>query len=153
FRVVAAVNPSANTLYWIHPNPERRRPRHRALAGFDANQPIRIERVDYDLAVRESGRLVSVITQLSPVPAAQRYMSVVLAEPEYRVQDNLPAVPPSVAVAAAELLPDEIPELLDVQAGVFLPLAGGRDGLALLRPQDFIGEPSDPSDDEDTKLS
>jgi hypothetical protein len=75
------------------------------------------------------------------VPQHQRYAPIVLAEPDYTQRAALVAPSPLVTISAPAPAPDQVPVPLDVIAGAQLPLAGGRDGLALLTPDDFIGDP------------
>lgn len=147
-RVVAAVDPSASRLYWIHPNPERRHPRHRVLTGFDPNLPIHIEVIEYDLLVRDRGRLVAVYDRLSLVPEAARSIASRLAAPDYERDDAVTSAPHPVMAILSNLAPDALPDPLAIMAGQFRALSGGRDGLMRLAPADFMGEAPDPRDDE-----
>jgi phage tail sheath protein FI len=140
-RIVTAIDPVNRLVYWINPDPNLRRPFELTVSGLDPAVPTIIESVDYDLMVWSSGRLAAVYQQLSLVPANQLYAPIMLAEPDYTVQDGLPAPAPLVTIGAPVLTPDQIPVPLDVVADALLPLGGGRDGLALLTPEDFIGDP------------
>jgi phage tail sheath protein FI len=146
YRIVAAVDTAGRRLFWINPEPARRGLRERPLTGFDNNQPILVRRLDYDFLVRQSGRLVAVFSALSLVPGTPRYLCDVLALPDYTRPQSAATVPPPIIAAAAELAPDAVPTPLDVQEVVFQTLAGGSDGLAALRRDDFIGEAFDPLD-------
>jgi uncharacterized protein len=140
-RIVAAVDPVKRFVYWINPDPNRRRPFERAITGFDPAAPAFLESIEYDVTVWSSGRLAAVYQQLSLVPQHQLYAPLVLAEPDYTQQAALLAPPSLVTINALALAPDQIPVPLDVVADAQVPLADGRDGLALLMPEDFIGDP------------
>jgi phage tail sheath protein FI len=147
YRVIAAVDAGSRRLFWINPEPARRGPREYPVTGFDNNQPILIRRLDYDFLVRQSGKLVAGFSGLSLVPGAPRYLGDVLALPDYTAPQPAATVPPPIVASAPELAADAVPIPLDVAGGVFQPLTGGSDGLAVLRRDDFIGEAFDPLDD------
>jgi hypothetical protein len=138
-RIVAAVDPVARTLSWINPDPERRRPYERVVTGLDPGSPALIESIDYDLLVWSQQRLAAVYQQLSLVPDHPRYAPVVLAPPDY--SSGVPAVAQPVTVMAPILAADQTPVPLAAVADAVLPLTEGRDGLATLTPDDFIGDP------------
>jgi hypothetical protein len=140
-RVVAAVDAVASLIYWINPDPNQRRLYEQQVSGLDPGLPIVIETIDYDLMVWSSGRLAAIYQQLSLVPDNQNYAPVILAAPDYSQPNGLTAAPPPVIVTGSVLGADQIPIPLDVIADAVLPLTGGRDGLATLTADDFIGDP------------
>jgi uncharacterized protein len=140
-RIVTAVDPVKRLVYWVNPDPNQRKPFERTVTGLDPSVPAILESVDYDIIIWSSGRLAAVYQQLSLVPEHQFYAPLVLAEPDYTQQTILVAPAPLVTISAPALAPDQIPVSLDVIADAQLPLADGRDGLALLTPEDFIGDP------------
>ena len=83
--------------------------------------------------------------RLSMVSGHPRYAPAVLARPAPAADGTVPPVPPPVIVEElAEQSRSRPPEPLAVD-GREQPLAGGADGLAALRPEDFIGAPADPA--------
>jgi hypothetical protein len=138
-RIVAATDTVSRRLYWINPEPTRRRPWEQPVTGLDPNQPVVIESIDYDVLLWMRGRLAAVYQQLSLVPQHARYAPVVLAAPDYA--GGIPSAPQLVTVTAPELAANQIPVPLDVVPDAILVLAGGRDGLTTLTPDDFIGDP------------
>lgn len=146
FRILAEIDPVQRRLHWLHPEPERRRPYERVLTGFDFDQPIRFERLDYDIAVRQRGELLAVYAALSLSPQAQRFAPTMLRLPDYGTTDQLPWPPAPIVVTLPERAADWIPQPLDIVDGAVRRLAGGLDGLATLSPEDFIGESASTTD-------
>ncbi|SMF02966.1 hypothetical protein SAMN06265365_10648 [Tistlia consotensis] len=137
YRILAAVDPAARRLYFVHPEPALRRPTEAPLTALQPAVPLRIERLDYDLAVARDGLPVSVHAGLGLVAGAPRYIGDLL-QPLVPDRDGvLPSAPPPIAVTVMERPATAVPLPLDVVAGVPLPLSGGRDGLAELAPADF----------------
>jgi phage tail sheath protein FI len=137
-RVVSWVDAENKRLYFVAPRPELSLAYDAALTGFDANQPLLVESLEYTLLVRQQKRLVASYEALTLVPEHLRYGPAVLT-----------------AIAAEQAPPPiAIDELRDAAAIALLrplasldtetPLAGGADGLAALSIGDFIGEPDDP---------
>jgi uncharacterized protein len=178
YRVIAAVDAIKRRIYWVHPDPLVLRNTDRPLAGFDASQPLRIVRIAYALTVRERGRVVASYRELHLVPAHARYLCSVLRAPVYAAaapgQSALDpgadaatntgaarddgsaralarAPEPIVALRDDALAPDQVPLPLEVPFDAPRSLAGGGDGLTLLAPDDFIGEPWEPTDDDFTR--
>jgi uncharacterized protein len=73
YRVVASVDVSRRRLYWVHPEPARRRPFERPLTGYDPGRRFVIESIEYSFLVRELGRLIAVIERVSLSPSHRRY--------------------------------------------------------------------------------
>lgn len=61
---------------------------------------------------------------------------------------DLPRPAEALVAAAFDSDPARIPVPLDVLPGAVLTLAGGRDGLRILRPDDHLGEPVAPADSD-----
>ena len=157
WKVVSDVDAGNRRLMWVHPRPEARLPYDSPLTGFDLQQPILIESVEYTLLVRELGRLLRLYEGLSLIPEHPRYGPCVL--PPLVVPRDAGTL--QVLPMAPE--PVEISDLRDLQQPLTLlepilpppeatlPLVGGADGLALLRVYDFIGEAVDPRDSDALK--
>jgi hypothetical protein len=178
YRVIASVDAMQRKLYWVHPDTQVQRDTDQALADFDGAQPLRIVRIAYALTVRERGRVVASYRDLHLVPAHPRYLCLVLRPPAYwtaalgqsvldpgafaavssgaaRDDSSVRALPrapePIVALRADVPLRGAIPQPLDVPFDASQSLAGGADGVALLAPEDFIGEPWEPTDSDFTR--
>ncbi|HSX63066.1 MAG TPA: phage tail sheath C-terminal domain-containing protein [Tahibacter sp.] len=148
-RVIVEVDARARRLYWVHDRPERRGAWDRPLSGFAPALPLRITRIAYALTVRASGRVAAAYADLHLVPEHPRYVGRVLAAVDYdpRRADGVPRAPELVvADAPDDLATGTAPLPLAVTFARTMPLAGGRDGLALLAPRDFVGEPPSPLD-------
>lgn len=141
-RVVSAIDPAAGRVYWTHPEPGAGLPHDRPLLGFDPDRLVLLESVDYRLAVSEAGRLLRVYEGLSLVPEDPRYGPSVLAP--LRTPETATA-PEPVVVEDVRADPAAL-ALLDVADPAGRRLEGGRDGLATLRVEDFVGEPVAPDD-------
>jgi hypothetical protein len=147
WRILADVDPANRTLHWTHPDPAQRQPWEQPLSGIDLGAPFRVERIDYDFTVRESGRLVSVHAALTPVEVRPRYAPDILRLPapltgqvrdEERLLEAQEPPPPVIASIADGSDPSwgSVPTV--DAAGTTLALSGGADGLALLAPADFL---------------
>lgn len=156
-KVVSDVDAVRSRLIWVHDRPEARLPYDTVLSGFDANQPILIESVEYTLVVRELGRLVGVYDGLSLIPEHPRYgprvLGPVLIPNTNDPLQTLPAAPEPIVI---EDVFDEKRGLLArlepvVVAPGAIALAGGADGLALLGTYDFVGADIDPLDGDVVK--
>lgn len=152
-RVVSKVDASSARLYWVHPDATKRLPSDEALAGFDVARPIFVEGIDYTLLVRELGRIVFRADRLSVVRSHARYAPMVLKdiyeEFEKGRLDRLPATPRPVVVT--DMDQDAIDPLDPISVPEFL--AGGQEGLAALRPEDFIGEMTTGLEDDETRAA
>lgn len=162
YRVLSAVDADRARLYWVHPEPGGGLPTDRLLAGVDVLQPLRLSRVSYSLTVREAGRVIAAYRDLHLVASHERYVGRVLAEPDYtpswlrtaghEAPADLPRAPgPVVVTPSAERAAGDIPVPLDVPPDSEVALRGGAEGLAALRPDDFIGEPVVPGDSDFVK--
>lgn len=145
-RVVSAVDAPASSLVWVHPDPQRRLPYDRELTGLEIDRPVVVESVEYTLIVRELGVPIAVYERLAPMPEHVRYAGARLAPlPTLNgMYSGGPALPPPPDPIVVRDLRDNLlalaaPDGLDLTA-----MRGGREGLALLQPYDFIGEESDP---------
>lgn len=124
-RVVADTDPVTGRVHWS----ER-------LHGFDPDQPVLLETVEYRLLVSERGRLLRIYDRLSLVPENERYGPSLLApvrDPDGRTSPE-PVVLEELRTATALTT-------LAVDPSDVTRLAGGRDGLASLTVTDFLGEP------------
>jgi hypothetical protein len=138
-RVIAGTDPAMRLLYWIGPDPDRRGGRQSPVTGFDPNRALLVESVTYDLLVFSKGQLASVTQGLSLVPEAPAFAALLLQPIDFS-RSRPPGALPLVSMIAPEIAADAIPGPLDV-TGMMLPLTGGRDGLAALVADDFIGDP------------
>ena len=149
-RVVSGVDAPASSLVWLHDDPGHRLPYDRPLSGLDVDRPIVVESIDYTVVVRELGVPIAVYERLAPMPEHRRYACARLAPlPTLNgMYSGGPALPPPPEpIVVKELRANVL--ALEAPAGVEpRPLAGGRDGLALLRPHEFIGEEADPRESD-----
>jgi phage tail sheath protein FI len=155
YKVVSDVDPVEGQLVWRHPQPESRLPYDSELSGFDPDQPILIESVEYTLLVKELGRLVRVYEGLSLVPENPSYGPSVLGPlqlPQFgRASLTLPASPEPIVIEELRSSPSSVPGALALVIGQSIPLSGGADGLAILRTFDFVGEEVDSLDSDEIK--
>jgi uncharacterized protein len=158
-KVVSDVDAMTSRLIWLHPKPEARLPYDSVLSsapsGFDPDQPILIESVEYTLWVRELGRLIRVYEGLSLVPEHPRYGPRALAQLEAPRSSitllTLPATPEPVVIEELRGLPVLNLEPIVAAPDKTIPLTGGADGLAQLSKFDFIGAEVDPLDSDEMK--
>jgi phage tail sheath protein FI len=158
YKVVSEVDAVEGRLLWVNPKREPRpyeSPFDSLGSGFDPNEPILIESVEYTLLVKELGRLTRVYEGLSLVPDHPRYGPQLLAPliiPRFSQESRLPATPEPISieevddVAVSAWITSGLKPLL--VNGAEITLAGGADGLALLSAYDFIGEEVDPLDSD-----
>jgi uncharacterized protein len=155
FRVASYVDAEHRRLYFVSPKPELSLPYDAVLTGFDANQPLLIETIEYTLLVRQQGRLIASYDGLTLVPEHARYGPDVLADATAeRVPFGSGGSKGPLLAADDALNPIEVEELRDAAAIALLhplvsvdnasALTGGADGLAALSTEDFIGQPDDP---------
>jgi hypothetical protein len=140
-RVAAAVDAALNRVYWLDPDPDRRGLRQYPVTGFDPDRPLLIESLAYDLLVYSDGRLAAVSQGLSLVPESQAYAAVILGPIDFSTNSPPPGALPLVTLLPPPTASTDVPAPLDIASDVILPLAGGRDGLAALTVDDFIGDP------------
>ena len=160
WKVVSDIDAINRQLIWVNPKPEARLPYDAPLTGFDPNQPILVESVEYTLLVHELGRLVRVYTNLSLVPEHPRYgpgllPSIALPKTCGEAQDlQMSPEPILIELApgmdAAQWLSQGLLPLArwDVANAKAVPIGpdntlalnDGADGLALLGTYDFMGE-------------
>src|SRR5690606_27732338 len=74
YRILAAVDASRRQLHFVHPEPASRRPTDEPLTGLLPAVPVRIERLDYDIAVTRGGLPVAVYRELGLVPHGPRFI-------------------------------------------------------------------------------
>ncbi len=141
YRVLAGIDAARRRLLWLDPDPARRGPRQYALTGFDPSRPLLAESLSYDLAVYRLGRLAALYQALSVVPEAASYAAVPLGPIDYAKFDTPPGSLPYVTAIPPAIGPSDIPAALDIVSGTILPLSEGRDGVAMLTQDDFIGDP------------
>jgi len=149
-RVVSAIDASVSALVWVHEDPLSRLPYDQPLTGLDAAQPVVVESVEYTLIVRELGAPIAVYERLAPMPEHPRYACARLAplpslNGRYAGGSTLPPLPEPIVVKELRerYLPLDAPPGLPATA-----MSGGRDGLSLLGPYDFVGEDSDPRESD-----
>lgn len=148
-RIVAAVDPLENLVHFVHPDPRQRRASDRDVAPLDPSRPIRIETFRVALTARESGVVIGVANDLGLTPADPRYGPVVLGPRRPPASETAPppAAPFPLEIEPVFGDPGPVPAFDGVGA-LTLRLAGGRDGLAALRPSDLVGDIC-PAIDED----
>jgi phage tail sheath protein FI len=154
-KVVSDVDPVESTLVWVNSDEEARLPYDAPLTGFDRDQPLVIESIEYTLTVRQSGVLVFLRERLSVIPEHPQYGPRVLPKlvnpAELQWQRALPPTPNPVLIeekreedALLTLVELDVPDQ-------YVRLAGGADGLSALTTYDFIGEPVSPLDSDEAK--
>jgi hypothetical protein len=137
YRIVALADPAARLLHFVHPDPERRRPTDAAVTMLDPALPVRIERLVLSLSVRRNGRPLAVYPALGLVAGEGDYIGDVL-RPHLPDENGLyEKVPPPIVVEVDALAATAIPQP-PAAASIWLPLVGGRDGLAGMVAGDFL---------------
>jgi uncharacterized protein len=140
-RVLAGIGATQKLLYWIDPDPARRGPRQYPVTGFDPSAPLLAESLTYDLSVYVNNNLATLNQGLSLVPEAQTYAGVLLGPIDYSKFDTPPGALPLVTMIPPSIAPTDVPAPLAIVSDAILPLIGGRDGVAVLTQDDFIGAP------------
>jgi uncharacterized protein len=140
-RVLATIDATQKLLYWLDPDPARRGPRQYPVTGFDPGASLLVESLTYDLLVYSQGNLATLSQGLSLVPEAQTFAGALLGSIDFSKFDTPPGSLPPITVIPPEFAPTDVPTPLAIISGAVLPLAGGRDGVAVLTADDFIGDP------------
>jgi hypothetical protein len=151
-RVLAGIDATRKFLYWLDPDPARRGPRQYPVTGFDPSVPLLAESLTYDLVVYSRGNVATLNQGLSLVPEAQSYAGTLLSPIDYSKFDTPPGALPLVTMVPPSIAPTDVPAPLSIVSGAILPLAGGRDGLAVLTEDDFIGAPLDATNEDTAPL-
>lgn len=138
YRVLAGIDAALKLLYWVNPNPAQRGGRQYPLTGFNPNGTLLVEALTFDLLVYLQGELASIYQGLSVVPEAQNYAAVPLQPLDFSKLVP-PGALPLITLIPPALDPSVIPAPLAITPDQILPLTGGRDGLAVLTANDFIG--------------
>jgi hypothetical protein len=123
YRTVVALDPAMNLLEWDAP----------LAPEFDVTQPLSFETVEFGLTVYLNGFAKEIFTGLSLEPAHPRYVETAITSAY---------IDATVVASAASLLerqPD--PAAPQLTRGVLF-LSGGRDGIAAMTAQGFIGDPA-----------
>jgi uncharacterized protein len=136
YGILALADAAVGKLYFVHPQPERRRPTDRPLADLDPTQPVRIERLVLGLSVRRNRLPLAVYPALGLVAGEPDFIGDVLRPHPPDDAGRYEVVPPPVVVEVGAIPADTVP-LPPAPAG-WLTLAGGRDGLAGLAAADFL---------------
>jgi uncharacterized protein len=139
FRVLAAIDAALKRLHWVDPDPARRGPRQYPVTGFDPGAPLLAESLTYDLVAYANGKLASLNQGLSLVPESQTFAGVLLGAIDYSKFDTPPGALPLVSMIPPEIAATDVPAPLDIISDAVLTLMGGRDGVAALTQDDFIG--------------
>ncbi|HTS31291.1 MAG TPA: hypothetical protein VMH81_35705, partial [Bryobacteraceae bacterium] len=126
FRFVSGVDATVNLLQWDDP----------LAPEFDITKPISFETLEFSLTVYVDGTPLETFPGLSLAPAHTRYVEKAIdgqTSRYIRVKDLSSPAPAPLS------FPD--PGAVALVDGALL-LAGGRDGIAALRPIDFTGDPA-----------
>jgi hypothetical protein len=119
----------------------------RVLTPAELLGAVDLERISYRVDVRRRGRLLAGYDGLSPVPWSPRYASTVLdGDIAAAAEMGLPI--PLVAWIDAR---DPLDVPVRLQSTTWMPMTAGADGLTNLSADDFIGEPTEPDDDDLTR--
>ncbi|MGF6870997.1 phage tail sheath family protein [Paraburkholderia sp. MM5477-R1] len=109
--------------------------------------PLLAESLTYDLVVYSLGSVATLNQGLSLVPEAQTYAGVLLAPIDYSKFDTPPGALSLVTMIPPAIGASDVPSPVSVVSGAVIPLDGGRDGVAVLTQDDFIGgSPGGPVD-------
>lgn len=149
WRVVSHLDQVAGRLYWRHPEPGGGLPYDRPLQPLDADRPATVQGLRYRLRVHRGGRLILNAGGLSLVPEQADYGPRRLGEPRYPGSQSAPRATASPApVLIEDLRADRSarPAPLALPGDGPMRLTGGRDGLAALCVDDFIGRPLESPD-------
>jgi len=145
-RVVSKIDAISQRLWWVHDDPLARLPYDTPLTGFDPNQTILIESIEYTILVREAGRPVALFEGITLIPEHARYGPVILGTDPLPVelarQGKLPYPPrPIVVEELRQDYKDRRPIAIDIVSVAPEPLLleGGADGLTALSTFDFMG--------------
>lgn len=155
WKVVSDVDPIEGRLIWLQEKPEFRLPYDSPVEGFDSDQPILIESVEYTLIVKESGIPLAIYEGLSLIPEHDNYGPGILAPlvivTDLEAQKTLSPVPLPITIEELRTLPFPVVEPLLQPLDASVTLDGGTDGLVLLTAYDFIGEDISPLDSDELK--
>lgn len=156
FKVVSGIDAVERRLIWVDNEPRRRLPYDSPLVGFDPNRPILVQSVEYTFVVRRTGNPIALFEGLSLIPEHDDYGPTVLAPLKFSTtfepDQVLPFAP--LPITITELRDFRQPATVALEpiqaAGVDERLLeGGADGLALLEPYDFMGEPISATDSDE----
>ncbi len=171
FHVVNKIDGIEKRLLWAAQEVAESLPYDKPLTGFQRDQSIVVESIEYTLVVYYKQRAVATYEGLSLIPEHHRYGPLILAEPDYpallQPQVKIASVPAYIIIEEqraafntnnspryrAQLLASTT---LDNSLPTNLPntpalLMGGQDGLSLLSAQDFVGEEVSPNDSDHIK--
>lgn len=155
WKVVSDVDPVGSRLIWVNEKPEFRLPYDSPAVGFDRNQPLLVESVEYTLAVSGLGNPIALYEGLSLVPEHSDYGPRILAPlvipTDVQSQQALPPLPEPVVIEELRTVPLQVVEPIHSPPDTMLPLSGGTYGLLLLTTYDFIGEDISPLDSDELK--
>ncbi len=140
-RVLAGIDAIQKFLYWLDPDPAQRGPRQYPVTGFNPGVPLLAESLTYDLVVYSQGYVASLNQGLSLVPEAQTYAGVLLQAIDFSKLYTPPGALPLVTMIPPPIAATDVPAPLSIVSGAVVPLTGGRDGVAVLTQDDFIGDP------------
>lgn len=160
----AAASPdSKKFIVWIPQQPDLLLSYDTSPLSFAPNQPILVESVECTVIVEQQGVPIGLYTGLSLIPENPNYGPASLAP--LQIPTNIQAQqqllpPPPQPLAIDELRPEFVSDadsfrpLEQIQLPPDnTPLTGGQEGLRLLTAYDFVGEPSDPLDNDLVKKS
>jgi phage tail sheath protein FI len=152
YKVVSAVDAVLNRLIWLNPDPGARLPYDSVLIGFDLDQPILIESIEYTLSVWERGTLIRTYEGLSLIPESPSSGPQVLPPlvlPEFsREFLTLPPSPEPLVIEEIRSLPILDLSPLATAPNSPIPLSSGADGMSTLSKYEFVGESVDPHDSD-----
>jgi hypothetical protein len=138
YRLLRLVDAASRRLHFVHPDPSARWPTDAAVTGLLSHLPVRIEALEYDIAVQRNGMPAALHARLSLSPRHPRHIGVILRAADPDAQGRLAGTRPLVTAQVAEVAATAVPLPLDVVAGQALALRGGRDGLDGLTVDEFL---------------
>lgn len=151
-RVISFIDEQRSRLYWQHPQPGMGLVYDQPLTELDANRPVRISSVSYQLTVMSRNRLLANYSKLSLIPEHPNYGPTLLAPYQAGLQqkpdDRVAEAPEPVVIVPLQDTLTMIPARLKIDTLELSRLSQGQNGLIHLSHRDFIGEDFSPHDSD-----
>jgi phage tail sheath protein FI len=155
YKVISAIDPSESRLFWVNEDPRYALPYDSPLQGFDIQQPIVVESIEYTLIVKEAAIPIAIYERLALIPEHNRYgprlLGTLDVTTNFQTKGMLPPSPQPIVIEEARNLPLTTLKPLKTAFDATPPLTGGTDGLAFLQSYDFIGEDISPLDSDQVR--
>ena len=154
-RVLVAVDAATGRLEWVAKDPRDRTPAQRPWLGAPIGAPLVVTRIAYRIELYGGGRWLAAWRGVALPLEHRRGLVTVLASPYPQGVESLQVTPPSDEAPALPvpawlcceplIASDDELAPLDIGSDTWLTLAGGADGLAALRIDDFLGGADSPT--------